>query len=804
MSSASKPLESPLGLILLRTAPQQNLRSLPRARALKLMTQVLRGMIDHAQPPEALAEQLAPALDWLVALYDVQGPPSVLLRELLLVWIAAQNPALSSERPLFAPDALEPHLQAFPEILPETMLEALRAPARASPYSMEGQLEFLLERCGELDHKAGLALLRARDHLREARVREDPRSQAPQAPSFADLGATPKDATPKDSPWMSNVVMIAKQTFVWLDQLTQSYGRTITRLDQIPDAELDQMKGAGFTALWLIGLWERSKASRRIKHIMGKQDAVASAYALHDYHIAESLGGEAAFEDLKMRALQRGIRLAADMVPNHMGIDGRWLIEHPERFVQLDHPPFEGYRFSGPDLCCDDNITIQLEDGYYDGSDAAVVFKRTDRRTDEARYIYHGNDGMQLPWNDTAQLDYLNPEVRESIIQTIVEIAQRFPIIRIDAAMTLARKHVRRLWHPAPGEGGAIPSRATYGESPEVFNDALPAEFWRQVVDRLQKEAPDTLLLAEAFWMMEGYFVRTLGVHRVYNSAFMHLLRDERTAEYRKMLRELVSNAPSVLERFVNFLNNPDEETALTQFGDGDRYFGVATVMVTMPGLPLFGHGQVQGLREKYGMEFQRPHTEENSDEALIARHRREIFPLMRRRHLFSGVKHFKLYDLIDQNSQVNQDVLAYSNRKERERALVVYNNTQTPCGGWVRGAPNDLLDLLSLQDGDYVGLKENRGGHWYLRSAQELRAHGLFVTLPGYCCQVFLEFQPLEDPQGRWAALERSLGRRGVPDLEGALEALEAQAPESGFLEFSTNSEKNRGSLIPHVRPNP
>ena len=32
---------------------------------------------------------------------------------------------------------------------------------------------------------------------------------------------------------------------------------------------------------------------------------------------------------------------------------------------------------------------------------------------------------------------------------------------------------------------------------------------------------PDTLLLAEAFWLMEGYFVRTLGMHRVYNSAWL-------------------------------------------------------------------------------------------------------------------------------------------------------------------------------------------------------------------------------------------------------------------------------------------
>ncbi len=68
----------------------------------------------------------------------------------------------------------------------------------------------------------------------------------------------------------------------------------------------------------------------------------------------------------------------------------------------------------------------------------------------------------------------------------------------------------------------------------------MPAEFWREVVDRVAAEAPDTLLLAEAFWLLEGYFVRTLGMHRVYNSAFMHMLRDEDNAGYRSVIREMV------------------------------------------------------------------------------------------------------------------------------------------------------------------------------------------------------------------------------------------------------------------------
>ena len=155
------------------------------------------------------------------------------------------------------------------------------------------------------------------------------------------------------------------------------------------------------------------------------------------------------------------------------------------------------------------------------------MFKRFDRHSGDERYVYHGNDGTSFPWNDTAQLDFLDPGVREQVIRTILDVARRFPIIRFDAAMVLAKKHIERLWWPEPGAGAGIPSRAEHAMPKDQFDARMPTEFWREVVDRVAAEIPGTLLLAEAFWLLEGYFVRTLGMHRVYNSAFMHMLRDE-------------------------------------------------------------------------------------------------------------------------------------------------------------------------------------------------------------------------------------------------------------------------------------
>ena len=135
-------------------------------------------------------------------------------------------------------------------------------------------------------------------------------------------------------------------------------------------------------------------------------------------------------------------------------------------------------------------------------------------------------------------------------------------------------------------------------------------------------------------------------MHRVYNSAFMHMLRDEDNAGYRKVLKETLEFDPEILKRYVNFMNNPDEKSAAEQFGKGDKYVGVATLLATLPGLPMFGHGQFEGFAEKYGMEFRRASMDEQPDHWLIERHEREIVPLLHRRGDFAEARDFLLYDV--------------------------------------------------------------------------------------------------------------------------------------------------------------
>ncbi|HET9590583.1 MAG TPA: alpha-amylase family glycosyl hydrolase [Anaerolineales bacterium] len=721
------------------------------------------------------------------------------VEELLFVYLHNANPAVSPLLELVDDEPLE--TTAYKNLIAqldsffaesarenaaikgssESLFEILRAPAEASPSSLEGQLQFIIDRWGGLLGEGFVTrLLRAIDYVKEDVIRQHgPGDFKPDVPlqTFGGGEYQEYERYSPDKEWMPRLVLIAKNSYVWLEQLSRKHQRWIKTLDQIPDEELDVLRDRGFTGLWLIGLWERSRASQKIKQRMGDQDAVASAYSLYSYDIAEDLGGWSALENLRYRAWQRGIRLSADMVPNHMGIDSKWVIEHPDWFLALPYPPYPSYTFNSENLSDDPRVEIVLEDHYYDHSDAAVVFKRHDRSIGDTRYIYHGNDGTSFPWNDTAQLDYSRAEVREAVIQTILHVARNFPVIRFDAAMTLAKKHIQRLWFPEPGSGGAIPSRAEHGMTRAEFDAAIPEEFWREVVDRVAAEVPDTLLLAEAFWLLEGYFVRTLGMHRVYNSAFMHMLREEDNAKYRMAIRNTLEFDPQILKRYVNFMNNPDEKTAIEQYGNGDKYFGVATVLSTLPGLPMFGHGQIEGFREKYGMEFRKPKWDEQPDEGLIRGHEWKIFPLLHRRYLFADVEQFHLYDLFRADGGVDENVFAYSNIFNDERGLVLYHNRFADTVGWIKTSAayldkgtgdlrqKSLAEGLGLPFEGYVIFKDYVTHLEYIRSCEELWQKGLYVEMRAYQHHAFLDWRFVDDE--RWRDLYVALNGAGVESMQ-------------------------------------
>jgi hypothetical protein len=269
-------------------------------------------------------------------------------------------------------------------------------------------------------------------------------------------------------------------------------------------------------------------------------------------------------------------------------------------------------------------------------------------------------------------------------------------------------------------------------------------------------------------------------------------------------------------------MNNPDEKTAVEQFGREGKYFGACVLLATMPGLPMFGHGQIEGYHEKYGMEYKRSYWDEKPDGHLVWLHERNIFPLLRRRWLFSGSENFVLYDFFAGDT-VNENVFAYSNRSGDQRAVVLSHNSYATTAGWIResvafatqdadsGAEltrTSLAESLGLINSEtiYYAFRDHTLGLVFLRNGRELVEKGLFAELGEYEFHVFMDFREIrDDAAGSWGRLCRELNGRGVESLEDELKQLHHAELNRAFrtvLELApatatSTSEKKLQSVI-------
>jgi len=205
----------------------------------------------------------------------------------------------------------------------------------------------------------------------------------------------------------------------------------------------------------------------------------------------------------------------------------------------------------------------------------------------------------------------------------------------------------------------------------------------------------------------------------------------------------------------------------------------------------MFGHGQIEGFTEKYGMEYRRAYWDEQPDRYLLERHEREIFPLLRRRYLFSEAENFLLYDFETPEGYVNEDVFTYSNRSGNERALIVFHNRfahargaiRKSAGYSVKSGVNERVIVqktlaeglgLSAAQGTYTIFRDYQTGLEYIRSNLDIWQQGLYIELDAYQFHVFLDFREMQDNE--WhelAQLSAYLNGRGVPSIEGALREL-------------------------------
>ncbi len=404
-------------------------------------------------------------------------------------------------------------------------------------------------------------------------------------------------------------------TWAWLDRLSASQGRKIT-LGSAPDSEWDRLQQLGFDVVYLMGVWKRSPAGRTIARSLPGlfagydaalpngtiQDVVGSAFSIQAYEVDERIGSIAELVSLREKLHARGMRLILDFVPNHTGLDHRWVREHPDYYIQGALQDFER---------APRDFYLSEENG-------------------NTHFIAHGRDPYFPPWTDTAQLNYFNPRLRLAILAELGRIAQLCDGVRCDMAMLLLNDIFARTWNsqlenwPAPQE-----------------------EFWREATAAL----PDFIWLAEAYWGTEAR-LQQLGFDFTYDKVFYDRLRERAIPEIKQHLQH---DPLEFQGRSARFIENHDEARSAQLFGA--RLPAVAALMATITGMRFYYEGQFDGRRIKIPVQL--AHAQEEAPDPGTRILYEKILSIANSPAFHEG--RWTLLDVQPDRDRTHENLIAYS-----------------------------------------------------------------------------------------------------------------------------------------------
>lgn len=478
-------------------------------------------------------------------------------------------------------------------------------------------------------------------------------------------------------------------TRVWLRRF-DTPGRRAT-LDQVPAEFWDGLAGAGFDLVWLMGVWRTNPRAvpkhclrpdlvegyRRALPDWREEDVIGSPYAVDDYVLSPALDEAEGLIRLRRTLHRRGMRLVLDFVSNHFSAESCLIPGHPQVFLQGTE------------------ALLQRE---------PEVFYRPESLE---RVLAHGRDPYFPPWTDTAQVNYFDREARRFMTDRLLRLTQVCDGVRCDMAMLALNEVFQWTW------GGVLNEMKL--QKPEE-------EFWPQAISAVKARFPGFILMAEAYWGKEKV-LQEMGFDYTYDKALTDRLREGNAEAVRRHL----TADPALQRKSVHFLENHDEERAVTALGEARSLAG-AVIIGTIPGMRLFHDGQLEGRRIRLPVQLGRePHEAVREDirafyHRLLAATRDPVFAAGDWQMLPVGPGEPAHGPAVP--------LLAWLWRAGEQRRLVIVHFSGGSFQGLVRFDAGDsqgrveLTDLLTQQV--------------YAAERRQVQEEGLAVRLEAYQCRIY------------------------------------------------------------------
>lgn len=379
-------------------------------------------------------------------------------------------------------------------------------------------------------------------------------------------------------------------------------------------AGLDSIKALGTNVLWVMPIHPRGIANRK--------GTLGSPYAARDYRAIDSAYGTATdFHALVDSVHSKGMKIILDWVPNHTAWDNVWVTEHPDFYVR----DAQG------------RLTVPTD-----------------------------AQGTPTGWTDVAELDYANPALRRTMIETMQYWLREYNLdgFRVDVA------------------------------------GFVPYDFWRETVPALRASVPRRILLLAEWGDME---MHRSGYDLTYGWDGYSRLKavwkgDSAVSFVRQVLGEQ-DTIPAGGMR-LRFTTNHDETSwdkpAVTLFGGSAGARAAFVAMALLPGRPLIYNGQEVESPQVLNLFEHQPVAWSQPDAAASRAFYSNVINLARADSAFvsGGFKQVA--------TSAPKDVIAYG----RGDATVLVNARAVEVKAVVAGM-NGSRDLLSqaVQQGDTVML---------------------------------------------------------------------------------------------------
>ena len=391
--------------------------------------------------------------------------------------------------------------------------------------------------------------------------------------------------------WPKQPVIYEINAWAWLTQLERKYKAKLT-LGSIPSREWDALRELCTDGVWLMGVWTRSPAGRKIslespelnreyRAILPdfkEADVSGSPYCIRSYVVEPRLGGRESLAIARQELASRGLNLLLDFVPNHVAPDHPWVTEHPEFFVQGDA------------------VSLREDCNAFFQAGKAIIAR--------------GRDPYFAPWPDTAQLNAFDPGLRSAVVATLNDVASQCDGVRCDMAMLMLNKVFARTWE-------------------KRVSSTPPTEYWRDVIGGVRKQHPDFTFIAEAYWDLEWELIQN-GFDYCYDKRLYDRLEHDSAEAVRGHLLADINYQLHM----IRFLENHDEPRAAATFPP-HKNRAAAVVLMTLPGAKLLHEGQMEGFRTHLSVHLGR-RADEPVDEGLCIFYRR-LLDAVKQAELRSG-----------------------------------------------------------------------------------------------------------------------------------------------------------------------